>query len=60
MAKTKKGVQYSVVRGEGVKYKKKTPTNGITKATVYNTTYDVTLLSAQTCLLAFWIPLHMR
>ena len=41
MAKTKKGVQYSVVRGEGVKYKKKTPTNGITKATVYNTTYDV-------------------
>ena len=41
MSKIKKGVQYAVIRGEGVKYKKKTPTNGITKAIVHNTTYDV-------------------
>ena len=41
MAKNKKGVQYSVVRGEGIKYKKKHDSQGITKATVYNTTYDV-------------------
>ena len=41
MAKNKKGVQYSVARGEGIKYKKKHASNGITKAAVYNTTYDV-------------------
>lgn len=37
----KKGVQYAVIRGDGVKYKKKIPTNGITKATVHNTAWDV-------------------
>jgi hypothetical protein len=39
----KKGVQYSVTRpeeGKKVLYNKR-PTNGITKATLYDTTYDV-------------------
>jgi hypothetical protein len=37
---SKKGVQYSLTQGEGVLYNKR-PTNGITKATLYETTYDV-------------------
>lgn len=37
---SKKGVQYSLTQGEGVLYNKR-PTNGITKATLYDTTYDV-------------------
>lgn len=41
MAKIKKGVQYAVIRGEGVKYKKTKLTNGVTKATVHNTALDV-------------------
>ena len=36
----KKGVQYSLTQGDGILYNKR-PTNGITKATLHNTTYDV-------------------
>lgn len=36
----KKGVQYSLTQGEGILYNKR-PTNGITKATLHNTAYDV-------------------
>lgn len=39
MAK-KKGVQYAVITGEGVKYQNR-ETNGVTKATVPNTRFDV-------------------
>lgn len=42
MCKQKKGVQYSVTKGENVLYTKaKIPSNGITKATLYDTKNDV-------------------
>lgn len=40
MCKIKKGVQYSLTQGEKVRYNG-APTNGITKAVLYDTTYDV-------------------
>ena len=40
MAKIKKGVQYSLTQGEDVLYNKR-PTNGITKATLHDTAFDV-------------------